>query len=93
MSYTSVVEMANSSSLIGRLTAAAAAEGKTSPEQWTRTNLWKLVSSPNWADQWQYAADTATVNTNPDLGIRNDVISDGNILSAVQALIAAEPPA
>lgn len=91
MSYTSVVEMANSSSLIGRLTAAAAGETITSPEQWTRTNLWTLVSSPGWADKWQYADDNATVNTNPDLGIRNDVISDADILSAVQAVHATNP--
>lgn len=91
MSYTSIVEMANSSSLIGRITAAAAGESISDPQQWTRNNLWKLVSSPNWADQWAYAADTATVNTNPDLGIRTDVISDGNILSAVQTVHAANP--
>jgi hypothetical protein len=91
MSYTSVVEMANSSSLIGRLTAGAAGESIANPEQWTRTYLWKLVSSPGWSDQWQYATDTSTVNTNPDLGIRNDVISDGNILSAIQAVHTANP--
>ena len=91
MSYTSIVEMANSSSLIGRLTAAAAGETIASPEQWVRTNLWKIVSSPGWADDWAYAADTATVNTNPDLGIRVDVISDAKILSAVQAVHTANP--
>lgn len=91
MSYTSIVEMANSSSLIGRLTAAAAGEAIATPEQWVRTNLWKIVSSPGWADQWAYAFDTATVNTNPDLGIRTDVISDGDILSAVQAVHATNP--
>lgn len=91
MSYTSIVEMANSSSLIGRLTAAAAGEGIANPEQWVRTNLWKIVSSPGWADDWQYASDTSTVNTNPDLGIRNDVINDSKILSAVQAVHTANP--
>lgn len=91
MSYTSIVEMANSSSLIGRLTAAAAGESIASPEQWTRTNLWKIVSSPGWADNWQFASDNATVNTNPDLGIRTDVINDASILSAVQAIHTANP--
>jgi hypothetical protein len=91
MSYTSVVEMASSSSLIGRLTAAAAAESIENPEAWTRTNLWSLVSSPGWADQWAYAFDTATVNTNPDLGVRTDVISDGDILAAIQAVHTANP--
>lgn len=91
MSYTSIVEMANSSSLIGRLTAAAAGEGIANPEQWVRTNLWKIVSSPNWSADWAYASDTATVNTNPDLGIRTDVIDDNKILAAIQAVHTTNP--
>jgi hypothetical protein len=91
VSYTSVVEMANSSSLIGRLTAAAAGESIADPQAWVRTNLWKIVSSPGWADDWAYAADTASVNTNPDLGIRTDVISDAKILAAIQAVHTANP--
>lgn len=91
MSYTSVVEMANSSSLIGRLTAAAAGEGIAQPDVWTRTNLWKLVSSPGWSDKWQFADDNSTVNVNPDSGIRNDVIGDNDILSAVQAVHTSNP--
>lgn len=87
MSYASIVEMANSGSLIGRITAAVAGEGIDNPEQWTRSNLWKLVASPGWADDWDYAkgASGNNPNVNPDLGVRTDVISDAKILAAVQA--------
>lgn len=88
MSYSSIVEMANSASLIGRITAAVAGESIENPEAWTRTNIWKIAAQPGWADDWAYADDTATVNVNPDLGIRTDVISDVKILAAVQAVVA-----
>jgi hypothetical protein len=86
MSYSSIVEMANSESLRGRITAAAAGAGVTNPEQWLYSVIWKLAASPGWADQWAYAKDTYQVNANPDLGARTDVISDGDILAAVTAL-------
>jgi hypothetical protein len=89
MSYNSIVEIAQSESLRGRITAAAAAEGIDYPEQWASTAMWKLAASPGWADKWDSANDSYTVNANPDTGARTDVISDGDILSAVQALPTA----
>ena len=85
MSYSSIVEMANSASLVGRITAAVAKEGIDNPEAWTRSNVWQLCSSPGWDAQWQYAVETYQVNANPDYGARTDVISDADILAAVQA--------
>ena len=85
MSYRSVVEMAQSQSLRERITAAVAAEGISNPEAWTASNMWAIVSAPGWGDQWAYASDTYQVNANPDYGARTDVISDQDILSAVQA--------
>jgi len=88
VSYSSIVEMANSASLIGRITAGVAGEGIDNPEAWTRSNIYKIVSQPDWDTQWDYALGTKTVNVNPDFGIRTDVISDLNILAAVQAVAA-----
>lgn len=85
MSYSSIVEMAESESLRSRITAAAAVEGVDNPTQWIFSAIWQLAASPGWADQWDYAKATYQVNANPDLGARNDVISDTNILAAVQA--------
>lgn len=88
MSYSSIVEMAQSQSLRQRITAAVAAEGIDNPEQWAGSYIWKIVAAPSWDDQWDYAKATYQVNANPDLGARNDVISDGDILASVQAVQA-----
>lgn len=85
MSYNSIREMAASSSLLSRVAAAAAQEGTDSPVAWANSNMWKLAASPGWDDQWDYAKATATPNVNPDTGARTDVISDSDILAAVQA--------
>jgi hypothetical protein len=86
MTYNASVSMSGSTSLRNRCTAAAAGEGIDSPEGWVATNWWKLLASPGWTDQWTSAVDSMTVNQNPDLGMRDDVITDGNILAAVQAV-------
>lgn len=86
MSYQAVVEMAGSNSLLNRIAACAASEGQTEPTSWAQANIWTICSAPDWDDAWAYAKDTETVNMNPDTGARNDVINDGMILSAVQAL-------
>lgn len=86
MSYRSIDEMARSESLIGRLAAAAAREGVKNPSQWVQVTVWELVSAPTWDVQWDYAVDTLTVNVNPDIGARTDVISDADLLARVQAL-------
>ena len=86
MSYKSIVEMAGSQSLLSRITAAAAGEGQEEPLAWTQANIWKLVSSPDWDDAWDYAVATMTADNNPDTGMRPGVINDQMILSAVQTL-------
>ena len=85
MSYSSIVEMVNSASLRGRITACVAAEGIDNPEAWMNTNIWVICQQIGDTD-WAYAVATATVNVNPDTGGRDDVVSDQDILSAVQAL-------
>lgn len=90
MAYQSVVEMASSQSLLARIVAAAAGEGMAEPLVWAQANIWKLASTPGWADSWQYAKDTETDEVNPDTGLRPGVIGDQQILSAVQALLAEQ---
>jgi len=92
MSYTSVVEMASSQSLLSRIVAAAAGEGQIDPLIWAQANIWKLVSSPGWADAWDYAENAATINNNPDTGARDDTITDAMILSSVQSLRTEQNP-
>lgn len=90
MSYASIRDLATDGSLMGRITAAAASEGIDNPESWVAQRMWKFAAQPTWGDKWQYAKDTATPNVNPDSGARTDVISDGDILAAVQALNTSE---
>ena len=88
MSYNIVVAMVASTSLTTRCAAAASGEGVQTPLAWAQENAWELASSPGWADAWKSAMDSLTVNANPDIGQRDDVITDGMILAAVQALTA-----
>jgi hypothetical protein len=89
VSYNSIAEMASSTSLVNRISAAAAEQRIDNPSGWAGIHIWEIVSSPNWGAQWDYAKDTWQINANPDFGARTDVISDGDILAAVQAVIAA----
>lgn len=101
MTYLSMMETANSYTLQQRVQAAAAQEAASADVDlpggvatWVLNNILTLVASNGWADKWQYAKDTETVNVNPDTGARNDVISDADILAAVQPrVLALKPPA
>lgn len=90
MTYNVIIDMAGNASLINRAAAAASQEGHTSPLDWAQTHSWELASQPGWADSWASAEASKTVNVNQDTGMRDDVISDAMILSAVQALFTAE---
>ena len=88
MSYATILEISDNQTLLRRIQACAAQEGIPDPSMWVETHKWELACTPGWGDDWSYAKDTATVNQNPDIGARDDVISDSKILAAVQALNA-----
>lgn len=85
MSYYDVSVMARDGYLRERIAACAAEEGITSPQptQWADDNQWRLAASPGWKEAWAHAR---TVGVIEHLGLDGGVISDGMILSAVQAL-------
>lgn len=87
MSYKAIASMASNSSLISRVAAAAAKEGKPDPQTWAIQHMWQISASPQWDETWDYAVDTLNVNQNPDIGARTDVITDSMILAAVQATV------
>jgi len=94
MSYTSIVQMAGSSSLAERIAAAAADEGQQDPLTWARANIWVVVSADqSWADAWAYAIDSYTLDNNPDTGARPGVINDSMILAVVQPMVLGTPEA
>lgn len=90
MSYASIVDMAGNQTLRNRITACAAQENVPEPEGFVGLNIWKLVSTTGWSEDWDTAKSTYNNNQNPDFGARTDIISDAEILAAVQALA---PPA
>jgi len=84
MSYSALHRMKESRGLWERLVSAAAQESILHPESWVNENHWPLVSRSDWLDAWKYAEDTMTVNHNPDIGARDDVLNDGMLLAAIQ---------
>lgn len=88
MSYTDVARMATDGHLRERIAACAAIEGvrEPHPTKWADDNQWQLAGSPGWGDAYAYAVLTG----NEAPGRDNAVVSDGMILSAVQARRAEE---
>jgi len=82
MSYLAVADMAEDHNLNRRMTAAAAQEEIQDPDVWVRENRWYLASQPGWDAAW----DSAVASGNDDPGSDASVITDGMILSAVQAI-------
>ena len=90
MSYTSIVEMAGSQSLLTRIVAAAADQGQSDPLQWAQAHIWQLAATPGWDDAWDKAKAKQTDEHNPDTGRRPGVITDQMIQSAVGPLVRTE---
>ncbi len=85
MTYWDISEMSRSTSLTNREQAAAAQEiADTDPYEWVAQNVLRLAAEPGWAAAWA----SALAAGNPDPGRDPAVITDGMILSAVQALAA-----
>ena len=85
MSYSTINHCANDPSFLGRLTACVADEGDEDPTVGVGRLRWIVAS----ADDIEAAYASALAASNPDPGGDESVITDGMILSAVQA----NPPA
>jgi hypothetical protein len=85
MGYWEVAMMAQNSDLAARVQAAAAEELDDNPYQWQSENMLDLCASPGGDEAWSSAE--AAGNESP--GRDPAVITDGMILSAVQAISAA----
>lgn len=81
MSYATINQCAHDLAFSGRLTAAAAQEGATAPESEAARLVWPVSAAADV--EAAYASALAAGNPNP--GGDETVITDGMILSAVQA--------
>ena len=88
MSYKSVADMAENYALNRRIIAGAAKESVDNPEGWVQLYRWEVASQPGWDAAW----DSAVAGGVTDPGSDEGVITDGMILSGVQAVITANAP-
>lgn len=91
MAYSDVALLANDGDFINRVAACATVEMFPGGNgyDWAFAHNWVMASTPTFGDK--YASALAGGVNRP--GNDPSVISDGDILSAVQAVMAAEPPA
>lgn len=88
MAYADVSALAQDGDFIMRTTACAAVEGIGSAEesvnQWVANHQWDMAAMPGFGDKYA----SALAGGIPRPGLDQSVISDGEILSAVQSLNA-----
>ena len=87
MAYSDQALLAQDNDFIFRVAACAAVEidlVDQQPTQWAQENIWMIAAAPTFADKYAYALNTGVNRPGND----QSVISDPEILSAVQALEA-----
>lgn len=90
MSYTTIHQCANDVAFCSRLMACAAQEGSENPEYDVSAKLrWPVSAKTDIEAAYEYAVNAE----NPNPGGDPTVITDQQILSAVQSLITVEPAA
>ena len=90
MSYSSQAQLAADSDFKLRVTSAASVEVDKDhqPAQWADDHIWWMAATPGFAD----AYESAVLNDVFRPGNDPAVISDGMILSGIQALLAEMSP-
>jgi hypothetical protein len=78
--------LAGDTHIIARVAACVATQTHTDPLRFAWENAWRLSAEPGWDAAYAYAISANVTDPGNDEGC----ITDGMILSAVQALIAAE---
>lgn len=82
MTYMTISNIAEDTAMTRRVTACAAQEGLQDPDFWAFTHRHHWAAQPGWAAAWESALASGA----SDPGADESVITDGMILSAVQAL-------
>ena len=90
MSYASQALLSSDGHFRSRIASCVAVEDPTSdlhPTAWADQNQWQIAAAPGFAEAYQYALDTGV----PDPGNDPAVITDGQILAAVQLRLGPMP--
>lgn len=88
MAYSDIAMLSSDNDFILRTTACAATENIDDPQTWSREHQWEMAATPGFGDK--YASGIANGIERP--GNDPAVISDGDILSAVQTIVSAQLP-
>lgn len=92
MSYATQSQLAQDQDFVNRCNACAAKEinpaSPTNPLSYVATNIWALAAAPGFDAAYESAIAAGIGRP----GWEPSVISDGQILSAMQALLAVVPP-
>jgi hypothetical protein len=83
VSYSTLAQLAKDADFSERVTACAATQGITQADKWAEDNRWAMAAQPGFDDAYAYALAFNVTNPGKDVS----VISDAQILSAVQALL------
>jgi len=85
MSYLTQSTIASNQAMQQRIAQAATEEGMADGDNWTFLNRRKWAAAPGWDDAWESALAT---DPDADPGMNEAVITDGMILSQIQAMNA-----
>ena len=85
MSYLTQSFLADDINIRRRVTACAVMEGIAQPDVWAYDYRWQLSAQPGWVAAYKDAIDEGVESP----GANEAAITDGMILSAVQALKGA----
>jgi len=91
MAYSDVAALSGDVNFILRTSACYAietadAETKKNPQQWAMDHAWEMAAQPGFGEAYTYARDTDV----EDPGNNPGVITDAQILSAVQSIMSKE---
>ena len=90
MSYLVQTEIADNWAMRNRVAAAAAEQNAPGdPDEWANTNRRDWAAAPGWSDAWESAKVLYFDTPGYDPGADEAVITDGQILAQVQAMVAA----
>lgn len=88
MAFSDIATLSSDGDFIARTRACAATEGVADPVAWSNEYQWQMAATPGFGDKYASGIVNGIERPGNDPG----VISDGDILSAVQA-IGIDPPA